>query len=118
VVAVVVGVQNEAHGAGVDLLERGANLIDERGVLIVHDEQAVPAGRDADVAAHAFEHVNIALDLRRLDLHGGEVALLRARVERESREQCEECYGEGGALHKSFLVRVVSGCCLRSDAAQ
>jgi hypothetical protein len=48
----------------------------EREVLIVHDQQAVGSGGDADVPAGSREHPNGSGDLLRFDLDLGEIVAL------------------------------------------
>ena len=71
VIAVPVSVQNEAQLFVGNAFECCPDLVGERRKLIVDDQKAVVANRDADISARAFEHVNVAGDFRRLDLHFG-----------------------------------------------
>ena len=89
VVAVPVGVEHELELAGARALQRGADLVGERRELVVDDEDAVVARRDADVAARALQHVDVAGDLGRLDLHLREVPLLRRGGAGGQRQQQE-----------------------------
>ena len=49
-VAVIVGVDDEAYRLVGDALQRGLDLFRQRGVLVVDDDDAVLADRGADVA--------------------------------------------------------------------
>jgi len=44
--------------------------------LIVHDDDAIFADRSGDVSSLAFQHVDVAGNLRRFDLNLGPVRLL------------------------------------------
>ena len=54
VIAVIVRVDDEPHRLVGDALQRGLNLVGQRGVLIVDDHDAVVADRRADVSSRAF----------------------------------------------------------------
>jgi hypothetical protein len=75
VIAVPVGVDHEPHRLIGDLTERGEDPVGERRVLIVHQNHAVLAHRDADVPARALEHVDPVGELGALDLDLGEIGL-------------------------------------------
>ena len=77
-VAVIVGVDDEAHGLvrNFQFLERGLDFIRQRSELVVHNDYAVFAHGGGDVAALTFEHVDVTGNLGRLDLHFGKVRLL------------------------------------------
>jgi len=49
--------------------EGRVNLLGERRKLIVNDEQSVGAGRYANIATLAFEHVHVACDMCAFDLN-------------------------------------------------
>jgi hypothetical protein len=76
VVAVPVGVEDEAHGLLAELPERGLDLRDEGRVLVVHDHDPVLPDRGPDVPARTLQHPRRAGHLGRLDLHLAPVALL------------------------------------------
>jgi hypothetical protein len=75
VVAVEMGVEDELELTGIELLEGRLDLGRQRGEFVVDDEQPVGAGGDANVPALALEHVYVAGDVSRLDVHLGEVLL-------------------------------------------
>ena len=79
VVAVVVGVDDEAHRlvGRANALERGGDLVGQRSVLVIDDDDAIFADRGGDVAARAFQHVDVAGNLGDLDLDLAEVLVLR-----------------------------------------
>ena len=85
VVAVVVRVQDELERARIECRQRRANLVGQALELVVDDENAVRSDARADVAALAFEHVDVARDLCGLDLDVGWGRRLRERDAR--REQ-------------------------------
>ena len=83
VIAVPVGVQNEAQLFVGNALERGPDLVGERRKLIVDNQKTVIANRDADISTRAFEHVNVTGNFCRLNLHFGKVSL-RLRPQRQT----------------------------------
>src|SRR6266850_1335733 len=78
VVSVIVRVDDEAHGLvrNFQFLQRGLDFFRQRSKLVVHNDDAVLAHRSGNVAALAFQHVDIAGNLGRLDLNLGPVRLL------------------------------------------
>jgi pimeloyl-ACP methyl ester carboxylesterase len=66
-----------ATGLVGDLLDGRANLFAQRSELAVHHEHAVRTREDADGSALAVERIEIASQLRGLDLDLAEVGLLR-----------------------------------------
>src|SRR5262249_6710729 len=90
VVAVTVCVEYELELAIAELLECGADLVGQRSELVVYDQDAVRSDGNADVAAGAFEHVNVAARLSSLDLNLGEIVLLGV-----DRSRCCRGYSQG-----------------------
>ena len=84
VVAVEVRVHHELQVARRDPRNRSPDLVGQRRELIVDDQDAVLAGRDADVAARAGQHVDRTGDVLGGDLDGREVLLRRGRRGEES----------------------------------
>src|SRR5580700_2417167 len=76
VVGVIVGVDDETHRLVGDAFQRVLNLVGQRGVLVIDDDDAVVADRRANVSARALQHVNIASHSRDLHLHFAEVLFL------------------------------------------
>ena len=74
-IAVDVRVDDVADRALRQRADRRQDLVRQRRVLRVHDEDAVVADLDRDVAAGADEHVDVAL--RRLDVDLDVVEILR-----------------------------------------
>ncbi len=59
-VTMVVGVEDELQLAPAYVLQGGAELVGQRGVLVVDDQDAVLAHRDPDVAPSPVQHVDVA----------------------------------------------------------
>src|SRR6185436_245730 len=89
VVAVPMGVEHELQVARADLAEREADLVGQRCELVVDDEDPVGSHGGADVAAGPLQHVDVAGDLGRLDLHLRKVPILRRRRAGGQRQQQE-----------------------------
>src|SRR6185369_2446137 len=88
---VKVRVQDVAQLTFAELLERGANLIGKRRELVINDQDAVSADANADVAARAFEHVDIACDLCGFDFDFRQIVLrLRKRCGQAKDERKRE----------------------------
>src|ERR1051325_1608223 len=73
VIEMVMGIDDEAHGFVSYSFERGFDLVGERGELIIDQDYAVAACREADIPARAHQHVNSAANLADLDLYFAEV---------------------------------------------
>src|SRR5271166_740825 len=75
VIAVIMGIDDEADGlvGGADALQSGGNLVSQRSVLVIHDDDAIIADGRRDVSAGALQHVNVAGDFCDLDLYFVEV---------------------------------------------
>ena len=69
VVEMPVGVEQKAHRLVRNRLDRGQYARRQRRKLVVDQEHAVLADRYTDVAAFAFEHVDVLRQLGGLDLH-------------------------------------------------
>jgi hypothetical protein len=67
------GIDDEAHRFVSYTSERGFDLVGERRELIIDEDDSVVADREADIAASALQHVNIAANLADLDLYFAEV---------------------------------------------
>src|SRR5947209_3983600 len=76
VIGVVVSVDDKADGLVGNAFQSGLNFLCQRGVLIVDHDNSVIANGGADVAAGAFEHVDVSGDFRDLHLHFAEVLVL------------------------------------------
>jgi hypothetical protein len=77
VIAVIVGVDNEAHRLVGDAFERRLNLIGQGSVLIIHDDDSILPDRGADIAGIvSFQHVDAAGDLGHFHLDFAEVLIL------------------------------------------
>ncbi len=105
VVAVPVGVEHEADRPVADLRDRGHDLLGQRRVLVVDQEDAVRAGRDADVATPAHQHVDAVGDLDRLDLDVLHVLLSRRRSGQRQRQHESESTEMSGAHPASCVGR-------------
>ena len=85
-------------GLGAEGGDRGLDLGRERRELVVDQEDAVVADRDADVAARALQHVEAVGQLGRLDLDLAPVAVLGRRGQGQQGEGPGE--REGSADHE------------------
>src|SRR5712664_190949 len=90
VVSVIVRVDGEAHRLVRDakIFERGLDFFRQRRELVVHDDDAVFAHGSADVAAFAFQHVDVAGNLGYFDLNLGPVRCLLCRGSRPANQRC------------------------------
>src|SRR5215813_3512292 len=86
-VAVPVGVDDEAHRLVGELRDRGVDLGGERGVLIVDHEHAVLARGNADVPALPEQHVDALRELRGGDLDLREILVLGPSG-RDGQDEC------------------------------
>src|SRR5262245_34871784 len=77
VIPVPVSVQDELQGLVRNALQSRLDLRRKGRELIVHDEETVLSGRDADVPSRPFEHEDSSGHLRGLDLHLVEILLSR-----------------------------------------
>src|SRR5215813_2148746 len=73
VIAVPVRVDDEFELALAQFLKRGLDLVGERRVLIINDQKAVRADRNADVSTRAFKHIDVAGHLGRFHLNFGKI---------------------------------------------
>ena len=80
VIAVIVRVDDEADGlvGDAEIFQRGGDFFGERREFVVDDDDAVFADRRGDVAAGAFEHIDVAGHFRDFDLDFGEIFVLSA----------------------------------------
>ena len=80
VIAVIVGVDDEADGlvGDAEIFQGGVDFVGERREFVVNDDDAVFADRRGDIAARAFEHIDVAGNFGDFDLDFGEVLLLGA----------------------------------------
>src|SRR5205807_1621728 len=76
VIAVVVRVDDETHRLCRDpqIFERRLNFLRKRGVLVVHNRDAVFADRRGNISARAFQHVNVSGNIYMLEGAGGNIA--------------------------------------------
>ena len=81
-------------------LERCPDLVGEWRKLIVDDQNAIVADGDADISARAFEHVNVAGNLRRLHL---DFRIVSLRLRRSGKQQQNELATE---FSSRFLLRL------------
>jgi hypothetical protein len=86
-IAVIVRVDHETHRLIGDGFQCGANLIGERRVLIIDDDNAVFADGSTDVAALTFQHINAAGNVCHFDLHVRELVLMSKRGASDSSKQ-------------------------------
>ena len=84
VISMPVGIENEAQLLITDSFECGPDLIGERRILIVDNQNAVVADRNTDIAARSLEHVNVAGNFGRFDFYLRPVSLC---VRRDGKEQ-------------------------------
>ena len=82
-IAVHVGVHEQADAAVGNLLDRRDDLVAERRELRVDHQHAVGSRQHANRAALPLQRIEVPGDLRRLDLHLAEVRLLRVSVQRQ-----------------------------------
>ena len=77
-ITVIVGIDHEADRLVGDaqVLERGLNFFRQGSELIVDDNDSVFANRGGDVAALAFEHIDVAGNFSDLDLDLGPIGSL------------------------------------------
>ena len=100
VIPVPVGVDHEAHRALRQLRHGRVDLVGERRELVVDDERAIVAHREADVAARPGEHRDAGRERRRHDLDLGKVLILGVDPdEEEARRKDGGPNQAGGAEH-------------------
>jgi hypothetical protein len=83
------------------MFERRQDFAGERRELIIHNQRAVFADRDADVPAGAFKHVNIFCDVNGLDLDFGKILLGSGADREREQESARETFQE---MHAHFLT--------------
>ena len=77
VVAVIVGVDDEADRLVGNALERSLDLLGQGSVFVVDHDDAVVTHRRADVSARSLQHVDAAGNVGDLDLDLAEILALR-----------------------------------------
>src|SRR5271165_2549972 len=108
VIAVIMGIDDEADGlvGDADALQSGGNLVSQRSVLVIHDNDAIIADGRRDVSAGALQHVNVAGDFCDLDLYFVEVLVLRRDQQCSAHEE-KEFQQQNSLCHISLNSRVV-----------
>ena len=81
VIAVHVGVHQEANRLVGNLMDGRGDLLRQRRELRVHHEDSIRPDQHADSAALAFERVEIVADLGGLDFHFAEIGLRSLRID-------------------------------------
>jgi hypothetical protein len=76
VVGMIMSIDNETNRFVCDPLESGTDFVGQRSELVVDHDNPIVANRDADVPSRAFKHVNVAGNLRDLQLYFAEVSVL------------------------------------------
>jgi hypothetical protein len=115
VIRVDVRVYHETDWTIGDLSDRRDDLLGERRELRVDHQDAVWTGQHADRAALTVERVEVAGDLRRLDLDLAEVRLRRRR--RCRRILCGDRRGERQCCERHIVAPVLSRRARRSSRA-